>query len=102
MYKITLPINYDGYRYGISFFKGVGQTDNKSLADRLKKKGFGVEAVSTEAAPLATETEAAGGEGDIDYTTMTDEELAGIAAEKGISIDGKTRRQVINLLKKEG
>lgn len=97
MYKITLPINYDGYRYGISFFKGIGQTDNKGLAQRLRAKGFGVEAVSVDAAHDEVAAEES-----IDYTAMADEELAEIAAEKGIDIEGKTRRQVINLLKKEG
>lgn len=102
MYKITLPINYDGYRYGISFFKGIGHTDNKGLAQRLRAKGFGVEAVSIETDSSDPNATTANAEESIDYSAMADEELAGIAAEKGIDIEGKTRRQVINLLKKEG
>lgn len=35
-----------------------------------------------------------------DYNDMPDEELAAIAAEKDIDISDKTRRQVINALKK--
>lgn len=35
-----------------------------------------------------------------DYNNMPDEELATLAAEKHIDIDGKTRKQVINALKK--
>lgn len=43
MYKITLPINLDGYRYGIKFFKGVGETDDERIAKVLVEKGFIVE-----------------------------------------------------------
>ncbi|KAK9679532.1 hypothetical protein QE152_g39998 [Popillia japonica] len=115
MYKIKLPINYDGYRYGISFFKGVGETDSKSLANRLEAKGFEITVVSDEesaadgngenADEKEGEESAADGVREIDYNTLSDEELAAAASEKGISLDGKTkktRQQVINLLKKEG
>lgn len=43
MYKITLPINFDGYRYGMTFFKGTGETNNEKIAQRMKNKGFLVE-----------------------------------------------------------
>jgi len=43
MYKITLPMNLDGYRYGLKFFKGVAETDNEILAIRLKNRGLSVE-----------------------------------------------------------
>ena len=43
MYKITLPINLDGYRYGIKFFKGVGETDDEKIIQLMRDKGFTVE-----------------------------------------------------------
>lgn len=47
-YKVTLPVQFDGPRYGMSFYKGVGITDNKAYADRLEQKGFIVEEVEDE------------------------------------------------------
>lgn len=35
-----------------------------------------------------------------DYNDMPDEQLAALAAERQVDVDGKTRRQVINALKK--
>lgn len=43
-----------------------------------------------------------GGSDTADYTSLTDEELAEYAADRGIETDGKTRRQIINAIKKEG
>ena len=46
MYKVTLPLDYNGMRYGIEFFRGVGKTDDKRIAELLKGKGISVEPVS--------------------------------------------------------
>lgn len=46
MYKITLPINFSGFRYGIEFFKGVGETDDERITQIMRNKGFVVEPVS--------------------------------------------------------
>ena len=43
MYKITLPIDLNGERYGIRFFRGAGETDNERIAALMKAKGFEVE-----------------------------------------------------------
>jgi len=43
MYKITLPINMDGSRYGLNFIKGIATTENEVLAKRLKERGVLVE-----------------------------------------------------------
>lgn len=43
-----------------------------------------------------------GGSDAMDYNSLTDDELAVYAADMGIETEGKTRRQVINAIKKEG
>ena len=45
MYKITLPMSYDGVRYGVLFFRGVGYTDDGRIAGIVKNKGFCVDEV---------------------------------------------------------
>lgn len=91
MYKITLPVQIDGTRYGIDFRNGIGETDNKKIVERMKEKGFKVEVLTVqEEIPHAS-----------DYDSMSDEELSTLAIEKGIDINGLTRRKTINALKKQ-
>ena len=47
-HKITLPIDLNGERYGIRFFRGVGETNSERIAALMKEKGFTVEEVGTE------------------------------------------------------
>ena len=68
MYKIILPIHYEGKRYGIDFKidreinRGIGYTDNAKIAGLMKNKGFITE-IKTE-----TETE---GEKDMPATELS-------------------------------
>jgi len=45
MYKIILPLDYNGIRYGVEFARGIGHTDNSYIAKLMKGKGFEVEKV---------------------------------------------------------
>ena len=59
MHKITLPVCYDGMRYGIEFKtdnrtnKGVGHTDNGRIIGLMKDKGYLVEGEDGEKKPAA-------------------------------------------------
>jgi len=103
MYTVKLPVGFTGERYGMVFSGGVGQTNNARIADTLKGKGFEVSDTSIypNAEPEQGGTLAlAVSEESTDYNDMDDEVLAALAAERQVDVDGKTRRQVINALKK--
>lgn len=65
------------------FKDGIYETSNVKVSSRLKELGY--EVSSTDGTY---------------YSEMSDNEIAAIAEEKGIDIEGKTKRQVINALKR--
>ena len=46
MYKITLPIDVNGPRYGLDFMRGAAKTDDERIAALMKQKGFEVVLIS--------------------------------------------------------
>lgn len=76
-------IVYDGGNL-YQFKDGVFETEDAKTASRLKSLGY----------ELGTSEE-------IDYYQMTEQEVAELAQINGIDIEGKTKRQVINALKKQ-
>ena len=74
MYKIILPIHYEGKRYGIDFKidreinRGVGYTDNERIAGLMKNKGFITETVTEIKLEKKKETE---GEKDMPATELS-------------------------------
>lgn len=58
MYRIKLPINFDGVRYGMTFLKGEGETDSDYIANRMREKGFEVTEVAPEPAPRSRKPKA--------------------------------------------
>lgn len=87
MYKVTLPIEMNGYRYGIEFKRSVGHTDDERIAGLCRAKGFDVELMADpddKPPPTVKSPE-----------EMTVVELKAFAAEKGIDLAGKTKKEDI-------
>jgi hypothetical protein len=57
LYQVKLPINFDGYRYGVKFFKGIGETSDKYIANVCEGKGFEVTEIEEEKAEDKTDND---------------------------------------------
>lgn len=81
------------------FKNGIFETQDEALAMRLGALGYAVEKdgeTEPEQPPVPSSPESQ------DYSEMEEDELAKIAEQMGIDIEGKTKRQVINALKRGG
>lgn len=79
------------------FKDGIFETQDEALAMRLGALGYAVKksgGVEPGGSPASVLPECP------DYFEMEENELAAIARQNGIDIEGKTKRQVINALKR--
>jgi hypothetical protein len=53
MYKIILPIRFNGTRYGVKFKDYIGYTRDKELAEKMSGKGYKVEEIDKEDSDMA-------------------------------------------------
>lgn len=88
MYKVTLPIDFSGARYGIAFMRSVGKTDDDRIAAMMRRKGFQVEPEEPKEFVEPVEPEEPGKS----VSDMTLEELKAYAAARGVDLAGKTKK----------
>jgi len=89
MWKVTLPFDFSGARYGLMFMRSVAHTDNERLVAKLRKKGLLVESVVLDGNPGKQIPVNKG------IDAMTLKELEAYATEKGIDLQGKTKKAEI-------
>ena len=111
MYKITLQNSFDGSRFGMTFYKGIGVTPDERLAKTLAKRGNEVEevedgynifmrtppipAVDDEDIDDDNDTDDEEIETGIELASLTKAQLVEYAADFGIDITGAKDKKAI-------
>lgn len=81
---------FSTYHEGRQYIKGESYPVDKKTKDRWIKNGVAESEKEQQSYSNSLEN----------YTNMDDDQLAAFAVSKGIDIEGKTRKQVINAIKK--
>jgi len=111
MYKITLQNSFDGSRFGMTFYKGIGVTPDERLAKTLAKRGNTVEEVEdgynifmrTPQIPVVDDDDTDDDSDNdneeieigIELSSLTKAQLVEYAADFGIDISGAKDKKAI-------
>ena len=111
MYKITLQNSFDGSRFGMTFYKGIGVTPDERLAKTIAKRGNEVEEVEddynifmrTPPIPVVDDEDIDEDDDDdsgeikngIELSSLTKAQLVEYAADFGIDITGAKDKKAI-------
>jgi len=49
MYRVKAKVEFTGIAWGLHFINGTAETEDKRLADKLKKKGYEVSKIKPKA-----------------------------------------------------
>jgi len=94
MYKIKTPNpHYNGITNGIKFNNGIGETDSEIVKNILVNE-FKYTLILDEKEDNNKEDEK-----DIDYDTMSYNDLKSLASDKGINTHGMKKAEIIKALK---